>query len=370
MADLKSPSITIAFNEAGSSAIQRGERGIVALVLTDEKAGKYDVHDVTEIPEGLNAKNTQYIKDALIGYVNAPKKVLVEVITGTDYTEVLKDLATEKFNYLAIPGISTTKAEGAETAPTADIASWIKSQNEQNHLNAMAILPETATDYENVVGWWTTLYRDAETSLTPSEGTARIAGLLAGTGLTRSATYAPLGDFIDCTRLPKDERDEAVSSGKLIAYWDGEKVKLNRAVTSFVTTGQGKQDSFKKIRLVDIMNMIDSDIRSTIEDAYIGKYTNSYDNKCLLITAINAYFATLVADSALSSGVCSIDIPTQRNYLAGTGKPVMLADGTTKKVADCTDDEIKTADTGSHVFLTATIRLLDAIEDVDLAINI
>lgn len=81
-------------------------------------------------------------------------------------------------------------------------------------------------------------------------------GLLAGTDLTISATYAPLTDFEDTSRLNKEDRDTAVGAGKLIAIWDGEKVKLDRAVTSFVTTTGTKGDSFKKIKLVECMDMI------------------------------------------------------------------------------------------------------------------
>mgnify|MGYP000435281300 CR=1 FL=1 len=34
------------------------------------------------------------------------------------------------------------------------------------------------------------------------------------------------------------------------------------------------------------------------------------------------------------------------------------------------DDEVKVANTGSHVFLKATVVLTDAIEDVNLTINV
>ncbi len=43
---------------------------------------------------------------------------------------------------------------------------------------------------------------------------------------------------------------------------------------------------FQKIKIVDTLDIIHSDIRKVIIDDYIGKVTNSYDNKCLLIVAI------------------------------------------------------------------------------------
>ena len=240
-----------------------------------------------------------------------------------------------------------------------------------------AVLPNADTaDCEGVIDWTSSLYRvetingeSTTQEYTPEQCTPRIAGLLAGTDLTISATYAPLTDYDDTSRLNKEERNAAVGAGKLIAIWDGEKVKLDRAVTSFVTTTGTKGDSFKKIKLVECMDMIKTDIRSTIQDSYIGKYANSYDNKCLLITAINGYFKTLVAEGIIESGSAEIDIAAQRTYLETIGKNVTV-NGSTKKPADLSDDEVKVANTGSHVFLRATVTLIDAIEDVDMVINV
>ena len=136
-----------------------------------------------------------------------------------------------------------------------------------------------------------------------------------------------------------------------------------------MTTTGVKGDSFKKVKLVEDMDMIKSDIQTTIQDSYIGKYANSYDNKCLLITAINGYFQTLVNDGIIESGTAEIDIQTQRTYLESMGKDVTV-NGETKKPTDLSDDEVKVANTGSHVFLRATVVLLVAIEDVSLTINV
>lgn len=146
-------------------------------------------------------------------------------------------------------------------------------------------------------------------------------------------------------------------------------MKLDRAVTSFVTTTGTKGDSFKKIKLVECMDMIKTDIQSTVQDNYIGKYANSYNNKCLLITAINSYFKTLASEGVIESGAAEVDITAQRTYLEGLGKDVTI-NGSTKKLEGLSDDEVKVANTGAHVFLRATVVLVDAIEDVDLVINV
>lgn len=368
MSNLKSPSITIAFTEKGASAIERGERGIVALALKDSAVSKFRVYDITDIPTTLTAANIQYIKDALVGYTQSPKYATVYVMPtsgeiATAYSDMLKYFETENFNYFACPTAETD-------SKASDLAAWIKDQRTNAYRKVKAVLPNTdAADNDGVINWASILYHGT-TEVTVEQGTPRIAGLLAGTGLTLSATYAPLKDFTDVIRLTSDEQDTAVSSGKLIAFWDGEKVKLNRAVTSFVTTTADKLDSFKKIKIVEDMDMMYTDIRKTIEDNYIGKFVNSYDNKCLLITAVNAYFQTLINDGVLSAGTCVIDVTAQRTWLTAQGKPIVLDDGTEVAIADATDDQIKQANTGSRVFLKATVSILDAIEDVDLEINI
>ncbi len=50
MSKLTSPSITIAFTEQGASAVTRGERGIVALVLKGTRQQTFKVMSVSDIP--------------------------------------------------------------------------------------------------------------------------------------------------------------------------------------------------------------------------------------------------------------------------------------------------------------------------------
>lgn len=354
-----SPKVIITFVEKGASAIQRGERGVVALGLKDAAAaaGEYTVLTTVDIPAALSAENRSFVTDALMGYQNTPKKVLLYVMNAAaedvaaEYTKLEKWLSSVQFNWLAIPTVETDgKAQ--------EIAAWIKTQRTM-HRTVKAVLPNTAADNEGIVNLTSSLYH-GETEVTPEKSTPRIAGLIAGTPMSISCTYAPLRDFTDCTRLAPDELDSAVDDGKLVYEWDGEKVKISRGVNSFQTTTDTKGESFKKIKIVEIMDMIQDDIRLTAQDNYIGKFANSYDNKCLLITAINAYFQELVRSNLLQSGTCEIDIDAQRNWLQSQGENIEEMD----------DNAVKTANTGSYVFLKATISILDAMEDITLDIYI
>ena len=167
-------------------------------------------------------------------------------------------------------------------------------------------------------------------------------------------------ELANCERLTKAEMDAAVEDGKLIVFHDGEKVKIARGVNSLVTTTGTKGNQFKKIKIVEAMDMINDDIIRTAEDSYLGKYANSYDNKCLLVSAISSYFNSLIKEEILSSGTVGIDIEANRNYLLSKGYDV----------SGMSDDDIKKADTDDKVFLNAAIKILDAIEEITLPISI
>ncbi|MFG6367783.1 MAG: phage tail sheath subtilisin-like domain-containing protein [Lachnospiraceae bacterium] len=388
------PSINISFIEKAISAIKRGERGIVMLWVKDmlPKSVVNPITVVTEsdIPEGLSDATVEQIKLAMIGYTNAPKKVLVYCMgiaaeadeeeigetetLDTGYKKAMTAAETIRFDYLAIPTVETDdKGE--------DIATWIKSMRQNKKKKIKAVLPNVAADNEGVINFTTEeciktktiTGEDGKKTITDIVYTteqycARIAGLIAGTPMTIACTYAPLPELTDCTRLT--DNDTPVDKGEFIIFYDGEKVKVVRGVNSFVTTIDGKGDSFKKIKIVEAMDMINDDIVKTAQDSYLGKYANTYSNKCLLITAISSYFAQLKRDDIVSSYSVGLDAEATRIYLKGKGLQATLDDGTIKDVDECSDEEIITADTGASVFLTGNVKILDAIEDITMPIYI
>jgi len=273
------PSITISFTEKGVSAVERGERGIVALLLKDtKKTGLNVIYDITDIPDTLTDVNKSYIKKALVGYQTTPKKVIAYVMDSaataieTEYTDALKVLKTLKFNWLAAPTAETD-------AMTSTITTWIKAMRGENKM-VKAVLPNATGDTEGIVNVTDSLF-NGNAEMTPEEVTPRIAGLIAGCPLTMSITYAPLTDYTGCTSHTTAELDTAVDAGKLVFMWDGEKVKIVRGVNSLTTKTEDKGEQFQKIKVVEIMDMVKDDIRMTAQDDYIGKYSNSYDNKLL-----------------------------------------------------------------------------------------
>lgn len=364
MAALKMPSVTVAFKEAGITAIERSERGIVLLVCEEASAkAPYICYTIDDIPEDAADSTKEQIKLALTGYQLAPKSVKVYTIAkatapaegGTakqDYTQVLKDIENVRFDYLVIPGIASTD--------TDDIASWIKGMRTTKDTMVKAVLPNCAADNEGVINFTNTKIVTAEKEFTTAEYCSRVAGIIAGTPMTISCTYAPVTEVIEVENYTKDEMDEKVGKGEFFFFNDGEKIKVARGVNSFVTTAQGKGEDFKKIKLVDIMDMIHDDIKKTGHDSYIGKYANSYDNRCLLITAIQGYLDTLETEGLLErqQNTVTVDIEAVKNWRESNGL------NTKAELAVMKEQTIKELNLHDNVFLAMNLSILDAIENI------
>lgn len=359
MSQLTMPSINISFQQAASTASVRSQKGTVALILRDAAlaATTYALTAAAQIPAAMGAENQAAVKRVFLGYVNPPKKVLLYIMGAADVIAAdcaaLTWLATQTFDYLAGPADLT-----ADEA--AVIATWVKAQREENNAIYKAVLPNLASDSEAMINFVGSGIKVGEETLDAAAYCGRMAGLLAGTPMKISATYAPLSEVEDVTRLTKAEQDTAVGAGKFLLYWDGEKVKSGRAVNS-LTTITGKSDQWKKIKIVELLDMVQHDIRGVAQDDYIGKYPNSYASKLLLVTAITDYLSGLAGDQLIESDFsCAIDVDAQEAWLQAQGTDT----------SSMTEQEIKEANTGTQVFLIIKIRPIDAMEDITIIIRL
>lgn len=345
------PSINIIFSEAAKTVVRRSNAGTVGLLLAtaalDRPEKIYRVGDKIDVGE-----HKKQVELALLGGETAPEKVIC-YSAGANY-ENLKD-ALEYFENVRVDYIAFTGNE-IDTDKDA-VVDWVKNCREKEGIKVKAVLANKDADCEGIINLTTTVTVDA-IEYEPEQFCGRIAGMLAGTPITRSVTYMDLPEAEDCTRLKREEMDAAIDAGEFILFWDGEKVKVGRGINSYIS-GE-KSDQFKKIKLIDTMDQIHKDIRRLVQDNWIGKHPNTYNEKCLLISAINNYFSELVNQNVLSSANCGIDINGNLSYLKENGIDTSAM----------TEDEIRKAETGSKVFLHAAIKMIDAMEDIEMQIEI
>ena len=345
------PKILIEFKTLAETFITRSERGIVAVILKDN-SNTTETHTYSKESEitksHYTASNLAFLSLVFMGN---PSKVIVErVSTDGDISVALERLKNKQWYYLTVPGVTEEEKE--------IVLQFIKEQRTQFHRTFKSVLPNCAADTEGIVNFATDNIKVGTKTYTTTEYCARIAGVLAGLPLNRSATYYVLPEVESITE--SETPDEDVDSGKLILINDGTKIKIARGVNSLTTFTDEKGQDFSKIKIIEAIDMIRDDVRTTFEDEFVGKVENSYDNKIVFIAAVNKYFKDLASRGVLYDkydNMAEIDIDATREYLSKT-----------KDVSEWDEEAIKTANTGTNVFVKSNIQIQDAIEDMKFGI--
>lgn len=353
MATLGSPEINVTFKKAATATAEASSRGRIGMVLTDataETAQVYAIRKREDIPAGLSDENKAHINRALTGNSYAPRSITAYV--GSDLAAGLEAMRAQRFDWLVGPADCTEEQAGT-------IDTWIKARWTDGE-RPRAVLPNKAAAHPGIVNLASDSFVTEDGTLTAAQFAARVAGMICGTAPGEAITCAELPEVTSVTAKTKAERNTAVAAGKLIAFHDGEKVKLDRGVTSLVTATADFPEAFKKIRLVNIICTVQNELQRLIEDNYIGKFSNTYLNKCVLLAAINSYLKGLAGEGMIeNTSSAAIDTEAQRAWLTENGTDA----------ADMTEEQIKTANTGSKVFIKCAIALLDSVEDVNISIE-
>lgn len=362
------PQVLIDFKTKGITAIKRSARGVVVLILKCEStdtSNKYKISDVSEIPEGVfDEASTDLIKKCLDGtplriLIYTLPKASVQAPKNTQAT-LLKQLKHIRYNYIAAPTGTTQDQQ--------DLASYIKAERNNSRKTVKAVVGSVAADFDGVINFCTedikvatgknTAGKTTYKTYTPIEYTARIAGILAGLALDRSATYYKLTE-VESVKVYEDLNDR-IDHGELHLFdeEDGEGVKIARACNSLQTFTTDKGKEFRKIKIVEGVDMVTDDIRDTFKKYYIGKYINDYDHKMLFVAAIMVYFGQLagnVLDSRAGNTV-DIDFQFQKDYAIIKGEDV----------SQMTNMQIREYNTGSQIGLSSNVKFVDAMEDLKI----
>lgn len=349
------PIIDISFKQLSKTALVRSERGIVALILKDTETLKFTANDDGDIPEALSEANKKYIKDSLKGNTNKPNKVLVYVIGESDtLANALIYLESREFTLLTMPG--------AQASDNTTIKTFINKMNDIVKYRTDALLANEAGNYEGIYNYTAAGIKSDGISITTAEHLPRIAGLIEGTPLHQAVTFAVLPEVDEIETLTKEQADTRIKKGELILVREMGKVRIARGVTSLTTLNDPKGNAMQKIKLRKTTNLIHNDLRKVIVEKYIGKVPNNYDNKCILITEINSYLDDLAMEQLIEKTISvGIDIEAQKKW---------LKDNTSLDVNSMTEQEIKEANTQDKVFIEISIKLIDAMEDVYIAVSL
>lgn len=349
------PEISIEFRTLSSTAIKRSERGIVAMILkddTDEEL-RYVYTSLDKVEDSkFTAESFDYISQA---FKEDLSKLIIERITDENTIDkALQRLSTENFNYLCFPG--------GENGDNLKIASFIKEQRKNNKV-FKAVLPNTQGDNEGIINYVSTCTDENGKTYTPEKFVSRIASVLASIPFSMSSTYYELKDIVDTNIF--DNPNGEIDNGKLILIKDDGVVKIGRGVNSLTTVNKDKQESFKKIRIIEILDMVKDDIYKTMKREYIGKISNTYDNRMNCIGTINSYLKELQNQEILGDGENKVDIDVEAH------KNYMLSKGISEETINQMDEnKIRKYNTGSNFYVKGSITPVDSIEDIKISFNI
>ncbi len=336
------PKIEINFYQYATTAIARSAKGVVCIVLKDEVSTTLAKHTFTSALNvtGLSETNIALVKQAFLG---KPIKVIVITVPAT-FEEAVPMLNTSKFNWLVSPIV----------ADQADVVAYAKEKG------CKAVVYQTPADDMHIINFKNASVTLANgTTQAGSDYIVRIAGLQAGLPFTQSATYYILTDLKAVSAV--DEPAE----GEYYLFNDGdETIRVARAVNSLTTLTENIGADLQKITIVECLDIIRDDIRTEFKDNYLGKYKNKIDNQFLFISAVNSYYRQLAKEDLLDINYpnkCDVDVVEQRSAWIASGKT---------EAENWTDAQVRTNTYKYSMFLTSSVKVLDAIEDMIFNVNL
>lgn len=355
------PNIDIVFKQKAVTAVLRSERGILAILVADEKQTKgvkrftykrgADVSD-----KDYSAENYTAIKRAFDVAVN--KVHVFRYASTVELKDVFKEVEKVRINYIC----TNVKANQQELA---NYARQYNNDNQGHKIVCVVANIETADSKYiiNLKGTGGTLKDDK--AVTAEDYVIRIASTLCNLPMNRSLTYYVFSDLKawDDSYIDSENPIGAwITKGYLTLINDDDEVKCGRAVNSLVTFTSTDTEDMSHIIIVESMNLILEDIYTTFKDYYVGKYKNTLSNQRLFISSVNSYFRTLQGEEILDDAYdnhAGIDIETQRNAWTGIGKT---------EAEDWTDLKVQQMSFRTNVYLAGDVKITNCMEDLHFEI--
>lgn len=351
------PNIDIVFKQKAVTAILRSERGILAVLVQDDKqtegVARFTYKRGTDVNQtDYSTANYTAIKRAFDVAVN--KVHVFRYASTAKLNDVFKEVEKVRINYIC----TNVKANQQE------LAKYVRQYNTTNkgHKIVCVVANIDTADNKcviNLKGTGGTLKDD--TTVKAEDYVIRIASTLANLPMNRSLTYYVFSDL-------KSWDDSYIDSENTIGVWitkgfltlinDDDEVKCGRAVNSLVTFTSTDTEDMSNIIIVESMNLILEDIYDTFKNYYVGKYKNTLSNQRLFISSVNSYFRTLQGEEILDDAYdnhADIDIETQRNAWTSVGKT---------EAEDWSDNKVQQMSFKTNLYLAGDVKITNCMEDL------
>ncbi|MDQ0174378.1 phage tail sheath subtilisin-like domain-containing protein [Bacillus chungangensis] len=315
------PGMYIRFRDAALAQISGGARGIVAMPLFEHEGtadiGKF--YTIEREAEAIELFGMDYARPVIRVLQGGAKEVLVYAMSQIDDLEssdkeeaffsVRDKYEAQHFNVFVYPDAVEATEQDASLA-------WCK-RNRKEGKHFMVVYGGTLTEDQDpevgnarsirladdyAVNLISGVISGSGTELSSGQFAPYIAGLIAGTPINQAITYRDI-PVVDVTRrLKNSEVNKALTSGSLVLFHDGRKVKVMQGIVT--QSDAGKRG---KIRIMRARQAIQTDITATACDHYIGKIDNNEAGQASLISAVKAYLEMLETENVLAEPTVQLD---------------------------------------------------------------
>lgn len=340
------PEFKVMFSTLAKVAIQKGQRGILVLLLEDatsaDKTWTTLKTSADLVPSEWTAENVKLINTAFETF--PPSKVMVRRKGETTTEAFLKELEVMKLSQLACPTLDTTE--------DAKVVNWIKANVEtkgvvyvsafaNNSDNCGVVELNNATFKHSIIG-----------TMTKQQATVMVAGAIAGCPLNRSLDNCVFPNLLEVDVVTP-------VNGKFSFYNEDEKVRVVLATNSKTTFDSTWSPETRCIKIFEGINIVRQDIQDTFKNYWCGLYLNTYENKiafCRVVTDV--YF------KELQPNVLSPDMPNYIDVSSEANRKKIVLDG--KDPDTMTETEIRTYNTGTEVLLEGAVSFINTMINLNL----
>lgn len=264
------------------TALYAGELGNQITVTSVENVdGGFDVKiylagELVETIEGvksideLTAAGSNYVTFSGTGELAA---FAGAVLTGGAPAETTNSAVTDFYDRIEKVSFDTALIPVSDEALVQAAVSKVKFLRTKVGKTVQFVIPKCEGDHEGVIGIWNSFVFD-EKDMSLDEAAAWFTGATAGASNTQSNTYKVVsGATAVVGELTNEEAEKAILSGHTFFSTsdDTGEVIVEYDINSLVNTGTEKDNSYKKNRVIRVLDSFANDLKSTFPP-------NKFDN--------------------------------------------------------------------------------------------
>ncbi|MFD0675160.1 phage tail sheath family protein [Cohnella sp. GCM10027633] len=213
--------------------------------------------------------------------------------TNGDHSDFLAALELKDYQTVAYAGTDTT-LKGV-------YAAFVRRQREDEGKKVLGVLAAYPTaDYEGIVSVKNGVVLADGTTLSAAQATAWVAAATAAASVSESLTYAGYDDAVDASpRYTNSQIEAALQAGELVFTAGNGKAYVEQDVNTLKSLSTDKPASFRKNRVIRVLDGVSNDCKRIFETSYIGKVSNNADGQSLFRAAIVFYLEGLQRAGAI-----------------------------------------------------------------------